>query len=578
MKLINKVITIFTLVLCLTGCSEFLEDEIQYTKPEEILTSGVRSRGLIDHIYQEYSNKFTTDFEAEYLTDNGVSNTGETNFSNGNWGVSSAHPYVDVWQQSYDNMRDTYQYIDLVHNTGLAYRPAAGDSILNRNIIRRYYGEAFFIKAFAEWELLKIFGGESESGEMLGFPIVNGILENEEYANLSRNTYQECVDQIIDDLQIAIDSLPLVYGGSAAANPGTDVTQTGRASGMAAYALKAKVALMAASPAFNPTNDLSKWELAATYAKEVIDLNGGLKSLRAIDFSNANNPDHFWRTRNSLQVADLERSLYPPTLFGQGVVNPSQNLVDAFPAANGYPIDNALSVYDATAPYTSRDARFYRTVFYNGDQCFETASCTDYEAIQIYEGGLDYYGGFFPSVGTRTGFYLKKFLNNLDFDPSVIAATTSLPRLYVQLGLTETYLGYAEALNEAFGQPSIVDAGHSFSAKEVLAKVRLRAGISTDPYLDIVSGNQDDFRDFLKNERRIELCFTGERFHDLRRWKDIVNTADIKGIKVTKNTDATFSYEGTDVESRGYEEKNYYLPIPYSETLINTNLKQNKGW
>ena len=108
--------------------------------------------------------------------------------------------------------------------------------------------------------------------------------------------------------------------------------------------------------------------------------------------------------------------------------------------------------------------------------------------------------------------------------------------------------------------------------------VRKRAGLNTDPYLDEVSANSADFKTLLENERRIELCFTGERFHDLRRWKNIVNIEDVKGVKITKNTDDTFSYQNIDVERRNYEAKNYYLPLPYSELLINTNLKQNQGW
>ena len=90
--------------------------------------------------------------------------------------------------------------------------------------------------------------------------------------------------------------------------------------------------LFAASPAFNPTNDPAKWELAADLAHDVIVQNGGLKPLQAFNFSKENNPDHIWRMRNSRNDNNLEKRLYPPTLYGQGEVNPSQNLIDAFPA------------------------------------------------------------------------------------------------------------------------------------------------------------------------------------------------------------------------------------------------------
>jgi starch-binding outer membrane protein, SusD/RagB family len=576
MKLTSKILTLLLAIIAFSGCSDFLNDEIQYRREEEVTQFTKEARGLINDIYTDYSFNYSNDFSMEYLTDNGVSNSDVNELATGYWGPTS-NPYGYVWQQSYNNIRQVYQYIELVHDKGLPYLFAQSDSLENIRTIKRYYGEALFLKAWAEWELLKIFGGPSSSGEMLGFPIVNGILENEDYSSLSRNTYDECVDQIMQDLDTAIVYLPLIYSGSGASNVGYSDAETGRASGLAAYALKAKVALFAASPAFNPTNDITKWELAANLTHEFIVQNGGLKSLQGYDFSREDNPDQIWRMRNSRQVNWIEKSLYPPSLYGNGVANPSQNLVDAFPASNGYPISFTESGYDATVPYISRDKRFYTFLFYNGDEGYNASDST-FKALEIYEGGNDYYGGFIPNVGTRTGYYLKKYLNNLDFDPSKIDAVTTLPKVYVQLDLSEMYLSYAEALNEAYGQPDVIPAGFSFSAKQALGMIRARAGFTTDPYLDAVAANSSDFRNLVKNERRIELCFSGERFHDLRRWNDIVNTEDVKGVKIMMNVDSTFTYQEIDVENRNYEAKNSYLPLPYTELLINSNLQQNQGW
>ena len=156
MKLTNNILTIITLMLCITGCSEFLEDEIQYTHEEEVITSGIRSRGLIEDIYTDYSFRYFTDFSVDYLTDNGVLNSSETNFANNNWGAAESHPYNYIWQQSYNNIRQIYEYIELVHDAGLPYFPSEASAPLSDQIVSRYYGEAFFLKAWAEWELLKI--------------------------------------------------------------------------------------------------------------------------------------------------------------------------------------------------------------------------------------------------------------------------------------------------------------------------------------------------------------------------------------------------------------------------------------
>lgn len=581
MKLINNILTFTLATFSLVGCDSFLEDEIEIVTEEQIIESGIRSRGLINDIYSDYSFEYTRDFNVEYLTDNAVRSSGETINTNLNWNSISSHPDDNVWARSYDNIRRIYEYIDLVHDAGLPFFPSEASSDSSDDIVQRYYGEAFFLKAWAEWKLLKIYGGPDENGIMLGFPIVDdlyeaGNLDSEDFAQLSRNTYDECVNLIMEDLQIAIDNLPLDYTGSAI---GFNNTETGRPSGLAAYALKAKVALFAASPAFNTGNDITKWELAAEYAHDMIEINGGLKPLQAIDNNREDNPDHLWRLRNGRSNNTLERSQYPPTLYGQGDINPSQNLVDAFPDSQGYPISDASSSFDALTPYASRDRRFYTSIFYNADQCYSQETCDDFGPLEIFTGGEDNFGGFIGDVGTRTGYYLKKFLNNLNFEPLAPnnPQTTDF-KVYVQLGLTEVYLGYAEAVIEAYGQIETAPAVFNFSAKEALASVRSRAGITSDPYLTSIQNDVDSFKALLKNERRIELCFTGERFHDLRRWKEIDEIENIKGTQITKQNDGSFIYNEIDVEERAYAQKNYYLPLPYTELLLNTNLKQNQGW
>ena len=53
--------------------------------------------------------------------------------------------------------------------------------------------------------------------------------------------------------------------------------------------------------------------------------------------SGANPKEIIWRGGTS-ENNDLETDNFPPTLYGKGRVDPTQNLVDAFPMVNGYPI------------------------------------------------------------------------------------------------------------------------------------------------------------------------------------------------------------------------------------------------
>ena len=83
----------------------------------------------------------------------------------------------------------------------------------------------------------------------------------------------------------------------------------------------------------------------------------------------------------------------------------------------------------------------------------------------------------------------------------------------------------------------------------------------------------------VKNERRIETCFEGLRFFDLRRWTTDLTELNkpVLGANVTQNPDLSFNYDLNYVVSqRSYSSA--FLPIPYDEILMMGNLVQNEGW
>ena len=158
------------------------------------------------------------------------------------------------------------------------------------------------------------------------------------------------------------------------------------------------------------------------------------------------------------------------------------------------------------------------------------------EAVQMRKDSLE--------TSTRTGYYLKKLLRE---DVNMNPNSTSTKKHYdAIIRYTEIFLTYAEAANEAFGPDGT--GANGFSARDVIAAIRKRAGITQpDNYLASIT-TKEDMRTLIRNERRLELCFEGFRFWDLRRWKaDLTETA--KGVNITKN--AT-SYTVVDVEPRAY--------------------------
>ena len=88
--------------------------------------------------------------------------------------------------------------------------------------------------------------------------------------------------------------------------------------------------------------------------------------------------------------------------------------------------------------------------------------------------------------------------------------------------------------------------------------------------------DKDKMRELIRNERRLELCFEGFRFWDLRRWKANLNET-AKGVSITV-VEGKPQYEYFDVETRNYKENAYYGPIPYNDVLNFPSLVQNAGW
>ena len=139
------------------------------------------------------------------------------------------------------------------------------------------------------------------------------------------------------------------------------------------------------------------------------------------------------------------------------------------------------------------------------------------------------------------------------------------------LRYTELFLNYAEAANEAWG-PSADPRGNGFTATSIIQAIRNRAGITQpDAYLATIT-TKEQMRELIRNERRIELCFEGFRFWDLRRW-NLPLTETAKGMSITNNV-----YTIIDVEARAYQPYMKYGPIPNLEILKNRNLVQNEGW
>ena len=580
----KKFLVLVVFGMMFSGCKKDLLSPLDdnHRTLEDIYSDPFYAEGILMNAYTRLpTNGYSF---SEVATDDAVTNDKFSpllNMATGSW--SAANNPIDQWNNSYSAI----MYINLF----LKEVDSVNWSSINKDVRvlfnDRLKGEAYGLRALFMLNLLRAHAGYSANGELLGVPIITEALEPDSDFSKQRNMFDQCMEQIYTDLTEAEKYLPLDYGNIAAAQlparyNGMAVADYNRVFGnfsrqrvsaRIVKGIRAKAALLAASPAYNSQGNIIKWETAADYAGEVLNLNGGLSGLDpqgGLFYTATNvNPlnletgidqkEMLWRG-SIVQNNNLERNNFPPTLFGNGRVNPTQNLVDAFPMANGYPISDPASGYAATDPYTKRDPRLKNYILLNGGTMSNKTIWTKSDnptndAVNVLP------------TSTRTGYYLRKLMRE---DVNLNPTSTSTQKHYpVHIRYTEIFLAYAEAANEAWGPEGTGSFG--FSARNVIAAIRKRAGITQpDNYLASII-TKEDMRKLIRNERRLELSFEDFRFWDLRRWKENL-TEQAKGVLITNNT-----YNVQPVESRQYSDFMYYGPIPLTEAL-NANLQQNKGW
>ena len=582
----KKILILLAGVLLLNSCDDlFTPANENFKNEEQMLDDAAYAQGFLLRAYGNIPGYYNN---SEYATDDAVINQKSDAFltmATGGW-TSRLWTSINEWTRSFSSIQYLNLFLEKVDDVNWAQDPAKAQLLATRT-----KGEAYGLRALFFYNLLRAHAGYSENGELLGVPRILESLTVNSNLNIPRNSFKDCVDQIYADLAKAEELLPWEY---------EDVTEvpdrykniTNDASmynltmgknfrqlfnGLIANAFRARVALLAASPAFQEAG-AGTWADAATAAAVVIKANGGITGIATdgVEYYSGNianslqeglNPrEIIWRENVGSRNSD-ESSHFPPSLNGNGNMNPSQNLVDAFPMANGYPIGEAASEYDENNPYANRDPRLAKYIIYNGS----TAGVSSSTILTGRESGTDGIN-VVEQRSTRTGYYMRK---RLRMDVNCTAgSTTTQPHYNPRIRYTEIYLNYAEAANEAWGPKT--DNGNGFSAYDVIKAIRKRAGISNDdPYLEsCAAAGKDKMRELIRNERRLELCFESFRFWDLRRWKANLNES-VYGIDWARDGR---SYTTFVVEERSYEDYMNYCPIPNSEILKFSNLVQNKGW
>lgn len=550
-----------------TSCKDYLTYDYPIDgtiSPDQIWVNEFNARNFLNEVYEglgnssDYFNKFNQEMNLSSASDEAVTNNLTSpvyKFTNGSWGPTNL--VDDQYQLQYENLRRANLFLENAPTSALQEASDLNDLM----------GQAYFLRAFYHFELMERYGAIILAKKSFSF---------NENLDLPKNTFQEVVDFIVADCDLAIANIVAIN------NPNYAVADRGRATKAAAMALKSRVLLYAASPLHNPSNDVAKWQLAADAAKTLIDISaannisllpqaqlpilwnwtaGAQVFSREIIFAAATTAENTMDFNNA-----------PPSYDGgRGRTNPTQQFVDAFEMrTTGRPINDPLSGYMATDPYNNRDNRLQFFVNYHYNPLKWRSS-----DIDIRVGAKDNNPGVQINRTTRTGYYMRKFLS--DAARYGTGGNAAVRRAWVFFRYAEILLNYAEALNEAQGPVPAVYTNINL--------VRVRAGLpalqSTNPAGNgYIPATKEALRERIHNERRVELCFEEHRFFDIRRWKEgnrFLN-GPVTGVSITGAVATSPTYTYSTVENRIFADRMYLFPFPQLQINITENLEQNSGW
>ncbi|MCF2446742.1 RagB/SusD family nutrient uptake outer membrane protein [Dyadobacter sp. CY345] len=446
--------------------------------------------------------------------------------------------------------------------------------------------EVKFIRALNYMEMIKRYGG---------VPIVDQVFEAEVKIEVPRSSFEECVNFILKDIDEAYTDLPAVYSAS----------QTGRATSVAALALKSEVLLYAASPQFNTATpvlnmvnaadnklicygnyDANRWKLAADAAKQAIDL-ALASGYGLIDEAANRNPKDLdngtpgplgnyrasWETANNKElillyqggaaaaggitnIGNAPLTFWNAACYGSywsGISVPL-NFIKKYEKIDGTPQTwDAAGGNDLTAKYAELDPRFKQTMSYTNS--YYTARDP---IAQIYNGGKDY-------VNCKGGVWLRKYIPRN-------ATNANFVMIDALFRVNELYLNYAEALNEASGP--VAEAYAAVNA------IRNRSGMPNLP----AGLTKDQFRERVRNEIAIEMVNDDHRFWDIKRWliaeQEGVMTGAFQGLEINRSGSTgnyKYAWKPYVFETRTFNKNMYLHPFPQNE-VMKGNLTQNPGW
>ena len=612
---LKNILATLTMILMLVGCNnDFLNvDPLGEISESAVWTDPALAEAFVTGIYQGFGNG---GFDEQML----ASLTDEAIFTHPGRGITTVteartNPADVGWVNGTIWWGTMYSYI---RRANIAISNLSETEIADQALVDRLMGEAKFMRAYYYQQLARYYGG---------VPLIDRPYElNEETYEAPRSTWKETIDFIVADLD---DAASLLAGKSMAA---------GRASELSALALKSRVLTYAASDlhdagmakanstllagyanieliAYTDGSQTERWQRAQAASKAVLDKSTGSMYGLSEPVSQEEGIQNYINTSLSRNggEADLILGRYFINLKQenggrQGLFNgpngynnwagntPVQLLVDDYQMMDGSDFDWSNPEH-AAAPYENREARFYASVLYEGapwkprstaNQAKDPLGQIQTGTYEINPGGtvethfgLDTRNSSIEDWnGSYTGYYMRKFI---DPDPAIVDQNTWQEVPWPILRYTEAVLNYVEAS---------IELGQEEEARAWMNQIRYRVG------LPAVTATGEELVEAYRNERRIEMAYEEQRYHDARRWMIAEETLGRKanGISITGTLkpgasvsiyrydpelyDYDYSVINIDPgkENRTWLDKMYFIPIHRDEMNRNSNLIQNPGF
>lgn len=588
MKIAKKYVYLLLLLIILsnTSCEDYLDRQPMDQYGEEAVWSDpAMMEHFVNNIYWYIGHSFdrpmigvfTDESMFDPGSDQGHGNVVRSLITPSDYGVFDTWNRTQKmrWEHHYQYIRACNLFLDQVENR----------TYDNETLKDRLTGEVHFLRAYHYHNLVFLYGG---------VPIIDFAYGLKDEFTAPRNSFEECINFIVDDCEKAAELLPLSQTGS----------KYGRATKGAAMSLKSRVLLYAASDLYNSNaswaggysnpelvgysggDQNSRWLAAKNAAKAVIDLN--VYSLHKAEpeqgDSVAQNYDEvftlkltsediFVRTfteSNQHWTMNIGQQNLPAGYKGWANVSPINSMVDDFEMADGTKFNWDNPEHKAN-PYKNREPRFYVDIFFDGAKwrqrpddviaadpigIIETGKYE--QADGTWLGGLDALNNPVTTWnGTYTSYYLRKF-QDISVDAPKVRTTT--PWRFIRYA--EILLSYAEACAEL---------GEYNEARKYINIIRKRAGLP-----DVVAID-NELLEKARHERKIELMFEDQRFFDIRRWMIAPEViVDAYGLDIRYHYgEEKPTYEIIHVQERDWKDRFYFFPIKLDEMNRNELLIQN---